>query len=264
MKIAIICSQSNKELKSSLILRNFFSSNDISIDSLIIVRSSYKKLGKYFIQEMLLGYLDHIFCSFYNFLLGITLRSFNYRYDFNSRRFFRINDVIKNYQKNINKLLYVDELNSDEVKNILIERNIDYLILAGVGIVKDKIISIPNLSILNVHSSVLPGYRGTESEIFALADSKYDLIGNTVHFVNRKIDAGDILSIVKFPQDKLKFGIAYIRYFNKVLAAKNLFNTVKNIKSIQPKINDITKSVYRSRPTKDILAMAKKNSSKCA
>ena len=100
-----------------------------------------------------------------NFLLGITLKSFNFRYDFNSRRFFRIDGVINNYKQNINKLIYVENLNSDSVRDTLIELNIDTLILAGVGIVKDKIISIPNLTILNVHSSVLPGYRGTESEV---------------------------------------------------------------------------------------------------
>jgi methionyl-tRNA formyltransferase len=171
--------------------------------------------------------------------------------------------VINNYKQNINKLIYVENLNSDSVRDTLVELNIDTLILAGVGIVKDKIISIPNLTILNVHSSVLPGYRGTESEIFALADSKYDLIGNTVHFVNNKIDAGEILSVIKFPQDKLKFGVSYVRYFNKVLSANNLFDTVKNIKSIRPENNDISKSVYRSRPTKEVVAKAKKNSYKC-
>ena len=263
MKIAIISSQSNKELKSSLILRKFFSSNEIEIHCLFIIKKSYNKLNKYYIQEQLLGYLDHLFCSFSHFLLGIILKSFNFRYDFNSRRFFRIDKVINNYRQNINKLIYVENLNSDLVKDILIERNIDILILAGVGIVKDNIISIPNLTILNVHSSVLPGYRGTESEVFALADAKYDLIGNTVHFVNNKIDAGEILSVIKFPQDKLKFGVSYIRYLNKVLSANNLFDTVKNIKSIRPENNDISKSVYRSRPTKEVVAKAKKNSYKC-
>jgi hypothetical protein len=263
MKIAIICSLSNKELKSSLILRKFFSSNEVEVDSLVIVKKSYKKLNKYYIQEKLLGYLDHLFCLLSHFLLGILLKSFNFSYDFSSRKFFRIEAVINNYKKNINKIIYVENLNSDLVKDTLIERKIDMLILAGVGIVKNKIISIPNLTILNVHSSVLPGYRGTESEIFALADAKYDLIGNTVHVVNNKIDAGEILSVMKFPQNKLKFGVAYIRYLNKVLSANNLFNTIKNIKLIRPKINDINKSVYRSRPAREVLAKAKKNSYKC-
>tara|TARA_B100000925_G_scaffold74410_1_gene52305 strand:+ start:822 stop:1616 length:795 start_codon:yes stop_codon:yes gene_type:complete len=263
MKIAIICSQSNKELKSSLILRRFFSTNEIEVDSLLIIKKSFNKFNKDFIQEKFLGYIDHLFCSFSHFLLGIILSSFNFNYDFNSRKFFRIDGVIKNYSKNINNLTYVQNLNSDEVKDILIERNVDILILAGVGIVKNKIISIPGLTILNVHSSVLPGYRGTESEVFALADAQYDLIGNTVHIVNDKIDAGEILSITKFPYDKLKFGVAYTRYLNKVLSANNLFDTVKNFKSIHPKNNDMSKSVYKSRPTREVISKAKKNSYKC-
>ena len=51
MKSAIICSQSNKELKSSLILRKFFSSTEIEIDCLFIVKKSYNKLNKYYNQE---------------------------------------------------------------------------------------------------------------------------------------------------------------------------------------------------------------------
>ena len=58
--------------------------------------------------------------------------------------------MINNYRQNINKLIYVENLNSDLVKDILIERNIDILILAGVGIVKDNIIQFqyvnPNYS----------------------------------------------------------------------------------------------------------------------
>jgi len=263
MNVAIISSQSNKELKSSLILKRFFSSNLNNVDSLIIVKKSYAKINKDYIQESLLCYIDHLFCVVYNFLLGIIYKSFCVKYDFNSRRFMRISHIINNYKKNIKKIIYVEELNSDDLKDVLIERNISLLVLAGVGIVKDDIISIPGLKILNVHSSVLPGYRGTESEIFALADAKYDLIGNTVHFVNNKIDAGEILSIKKFPKDKLKFGISYIRYLNKVLAAENLFYAVKNINSILPKKNNINNSVYRSRPTKDVFFNAKKHTQSC-
>ena len=124
MKIAIICSLSDKELKSSLILRKFFSSNDIEVDSLMVIKKSYKKSNKYYIQEKLLGYLDHLFCSLSHFLLGVFLKSFNFNYDFNSRKFFRIETVINNYSQNINKLIYVESLNSDLVKDTLIERKI--------------------------------------------------------------------------------------------------------------------------------------------
>jgi len=263
MKIAIICSQSEKEFKSSLILKKFLINSEIKIDCLFIVRKSYSNFNKYYLQEQLLRFLDHLFCLITNFLLGISLKSLIFKYDYTSRKFFRINSVINKFRGNLNKLIYVNNQNSDLVKNILIERNIDILILAGVGIIKDKIISIPNLKIINVHSSVLPGYRGTESEVFALSDKKFDLIGNTVHYVNNKIDGGQILSVVKFPKYKLKYGISYIRYLNKVLSADNLYNTVKNIENIIPKINNISKSVYRSRPTKEVILRAKQNLDKC-
>ena len=263
MKIAIITSHSNKEFKASLILRKFLACEQLELQSILVVNKKFKKFNKYYFFEKIISFLDLIYCYLTNFLFAFFSKTISFNQDFNSRRFFRISEVLRYFDLKNTDLNYFRTLNSNEVRNYIIEKNIDLLILAGVGIVKQNILSIPKLKIINVHSSVLPGYRGTESEIFAISDENYHLVGNTVHFVNEKIDSGEILSVKKVSCKNLSFSLSYLRYYNKVSAANNLLDTVLNFKNIKPQINDISQSVYRSKPNTTVIKKAKRNLKRC-
>lgn len=62
-------------------------------------------------------------------------------------------------------------------------------------IFKGAILSIPPKGIINLHSAVLPDYKGVLGTFRAFMDGK-DSIGSTIHYINSSsIDTGDILSI---------------------------------------------------------------------
>ncbi len=63
------------------------------------------------------------------------------------------------------------------------------------AILKRPVISIPRLGVLNLHSGILPSYRGVLATFRALMDGA-EQIGSTLHYIqDSTIDTGDIIGI---------------------------------------------------------------------
>ncbi len=62
---------------------------------------------------------------------------------------------------------------------------------------KRPIIALPRFGIINLHSGILPNYKGILATFWAMLNSESD-IGATLHFVNdTSIDTGNIIAIAK-------------------------------------------------------------------
>tara|TARA_B100000767_G_scaffold274644_1_gene308338 strand:+ start:2177 stop:2734 length:558 start_codon:yes stop_codon:yes gene_type:complete len=73
------------------------------------------------------------------------------------------------------------------------ENNISLICLAGyMRILKKKFINKYNNKIINIHPSLLPKYKGLDTFRRVLR-SKEKVTGCTVHYVNNKIDSGQII-----------------------------------------------------------------------
>ena len=71
-------------------------------------------------------------------------------------------------------------------------------------IIRDPIIALPKHGIINLHSGVLPDYRGVMATFRAMQHGDAE-IGSTLHFIqDGGIDNGDIISIVAIPLDQQK------------------------------------------------------------
>ena len=99
-------------------------------------------------------------------------------------------------QQSIGKVFFVDDLNSEEVKEILISNAVELLLLTATPIIKPIIIDIDGLTILNAHTGWLPTYRGLDGNLKALRDGHQP--GVSIHKVTEKIDAGEIYLREKF------------------------------------------------------------------
>lgn len=102
----------------------------------------------------------------------------------------RKKQISKVCQQYIDKVFFVDNLNSDEVKEVLISNGVELLILTATPIIKSIIIDIEGLTILNAHTGWLPKYRGLDGNLKALRGG--DQPGVSIHKVTEKIDAGEI------------------------------------------------------------------------
>ena len=70
-------------------------------------------------------------------------------------------------------------------------------------IIREPIIDIPRYGVINLHSGVLPDYRGVMASFRAMVNNDAE-IGSTMHFIQDSgVDTGDILSIVRIPLNTL-------------------------------------------------------------
>jgi len=66
-------------------------------------------------------------------------------------------------------------------------------------ILREPVIAIPRHGVINLHSGVLPDYRGVMASFRAMINGEAQ-IGSTLHFIqDAGVDTGDILSIAKIP-----------------------------------------------------------------
>ena len=83
----------------------------------------------------------------------------------------------------------------DSVETIKSHKNIKYFLICGGGIIDHKLI-IKN-KIINCHPGLIPMTRGLDSFKWSILNNL--VIGNTLHFIDQKIDSGKIISHKKTP-----------------------------------------------------------------
>ncbi|MCB0685586.1 MAG: hypothetical protein KDC53_03645 [Saprospiraceae bacterium] len=91
-------------------------------------------------------------------------------------------------------------VNSDEFITAVRKLKPDLFISIRFGkIFHDEIIKVPGHGILNLHSGILPDYRGILGTLHALREGRKE-IGCTLHYINNSsIDTGEIINIIKMP-----------------------------------------------------------------
>ena len=86
-----------------------------------------------------------------------------------------------------------EDINSDVSFEKINSYEPDFLVVVAYGqIIKDRLLSEYNNRILNVHSSLLPKYRGAAPINWAIAEGE-DKSGITIMLVEKGLDTGDIL-----------------------------------------------------------------------
>jgi methionyl-tRNA formyltransferase len=101
------------------------------------------------------------------------------------------------------------------------------LVLGGIGILEEKIINIPQVGVLNSHPGLLPWLRGTG--VVARAIERGFPIGGTCHFVNSKIDTGDIVERRLLPVENRVYSLTELELKTDLLAAEVMADTIYNI-----------------------------------
>jgi len=82
---------------------------------------------------------------------------------------------------------------------LLRRHEIEWVILAGyMRVVKEPLLSAFPNRIINIHPSLLPAFKGLRAWEQALAAGVKET-GCTVHFVNRDVDAGEIIAQERVP-----------------------------------------------------------------
>jgi folate-dependent phosphoribosylglycinamide formyltransferase PurN len=118
-------------------------------------------------------------------------------------------------------------------------------------IFKRQLIEIPPKGCLNVHGAVLPNYRGVMPSFWMLANGE-TTAGVTVHFVDERVDAGEVCGQAFFeiaPDESLDRFLQR----SKQVAAELLMDVLARIESgtVERSPVDLTQGSYYSWPDRD-------------
>lgn len=108
-------------------------------------------------------------------------------------RFLTFNQIANYFNCKIHQ---PENINSEEECVKLQKMAPDLIISIRFGqILQENVIKIPKLGVINLHSGILPKYRGVLASFWAIL-SKEEEIGSTLHYIDdSKIDSGAIINI---------------------------------------------------------------------
>jgi len=128
-------------------------------------------------------------------LNGIRMRKWFNRY---VSEYIEFHNIIAVCDEHKIPVRMVDTINSQETISIFKDAQADVGISLGNGYISSKVYSIPKYGMINIHHELLPEYQNAPSVIWQIYNkSKYT--GYTIHKIDKKIDAGDILYREKIP-----------------------------------------------------------------
>ncbi len=110
-------------------------------------------------------------------------------------------DMIDFYERKYSKypdtkLINVENINSKKAYDFSKQLNPDLIIVSGTRIVKSKMLSIkPKTGILNLHTGLSPYIKGGPNcTNWCIATKQFHLVGNTVMWIDKGIDSGNIVT----------------------------------------------------------------------
>lgn len=103
---------------------------------------------------------------------------------------------LKNLAKEHNiPFLIVQEHNNNRSQEFIEELTPDLIVFTGGGLIKENILNIPRVGILNCHTGILPQFRGMDVVEWTAVEGCIEDIGfgATLHLMDKGVDTGPIL-----------------------------------------------------------------------
>ena len=198
--------------------------------------------------------------TFKIFGLAFFLR---YSIKFIVNKFFKPNSVKRVLDKNNVKLINLNEsINSQESLKKINNFNPDLLIsIAGNEIFKRNLINLAPKGCLNLHTALLPKYRGLMPTFWVLRNREKET-GVSVFFVDEGIDSGPILVQKRFKINNMSQ--QQLIKFSKRIGMEAIIEAIKLIKDGDYNLieNDSNNASYFSFPTRSDVIKFKKNGAK--
>jgi len=125
-------------------------------------------------------------------------------------------------------LITVDNHNSEECQKILERADLDLIVLGDTRVIKNNIINIPRIGVINSHPGYLPDVRGNNPYIWAIINDLPQ--GCSVHFIDENVDTGDLLLREKIDPKDFKSFADFLQKIN-FLCAELILESLKKIQN---------------------------------
>lgn len=128
--------------------------------------------------------------------------------------------ILAKYNFDLDFVFLNSQLEDDSVLTMMKDFEVDYILLAWwPHIIREPILSIPRIGVLNFHPSLLPYNRGRNYNFWTIIENTP--FGVSIHFINEKIDSGDIIFQKQISKNWTDTGETL--YFKAQEAMYNLF-----------------------------------------
>jgi folate-dependent phosphoribosylglycinamide formyltransferase PurN len=208
------------------ILNGLIDQGDTPTMVLMASDSAFEKFRKNGIKRYikLHGYLNLLWRIYYRLTQRKDLKNDSLAGDVNLK--VSIRDKCK--MANI-PLGFFDNINNDDFVNILKGHNPDLIVLGGAPLIKEKVINLPRIGVLNSHPGILPQAKGMDVIAHSIIN---DIpLGVTVFKVDAGIDSGPILFIRNLTQSTEGKKLHEIEAMVEELASKSMLEAVRIVKS---------------------------------
>lgn len=150
-------------------------------------------------------------------------------------------------------VIKVPSVNSEEVRRVLQEVDPAIVVVNGTRIISSDILSCVPAPFINVHAGITPQYRGVHGGYWALVEGHPELVGTTVHLVDRGVDTGPILRQATFSVEPTDNFVTY-PYLHVAAGIPLLIASVREALegrelTAQPSLAGDRPSRLRSHPT---------------
>lgn len=93
-------------------------------------------------------------------------------------------------------ILELNNINSKEAFNFTSKHQPDVIVVSGTSMIKEPLLSVPvKVGIMNLHTGLSPYIKGGPNcTNWCIAENKWDMVGNTIMWINAGIDTGNIIT----------------------------------------------------------------------
>jgi len=164
-------------------------------------------------------------------------------------RFYSITSVAEHYGLTCDT---VQNVNADEFLQRLRELQTDLIVSVSCPqIFRKPLIDLPSKGCLNIHTALLPEYRGLAPSFWMMLDGE-NHAGVTVFMVNEDIDAGDVVDVEEFPIH-LNETLEQFIIRSKRIGCDVLLRAIQRIEdgSVQTTPLDTSRGSYYGFPTRE-------------
>ena len=149
------------------------------------------------------------------------------------------------------RIIRVSALNSEQSRQLLRQLNPDLILVNGTRIISGKTLNSVAASFVNIHTGITPVFRGVHGGYWAIASSKNNLFGTTIHYVDQGVDTGGIIEqAFTIPTRKDNFyTYPYLQYAIILLLLQQVVSLFEAGQKPQIKQPVTTESALRFHPT---------------
>ena len=130
---------------------------------------------------------------------------------------------------------HVESVNAPETIALLTALQPSVVVVQGTRIISSEVLTSVACPFINTHAGITPRYRGVHGGYWALSEGRPDLVGTTVHLVDKGIDTGGILAQATFavtPRDT----VATYPYLHLVAGLPHLAAQVRRVLDGEPPV----------------------------